>query len=514
MLVNFETESINLKELKKNEESVLLVEGDVIVPDVNPDIGKLLLTDAVCCITNKEYAGGKINISGNVSVNILYSPEHLEEDQPKIKSINTKLDFYDNFAFSDENPLISVKADIISLNCTLLNSRKVNVKITIKLCTKVYTKNELTFLKASQEQAETKKQMLSVHTTSVDTQKEFVFTETLEVPSAKCDIEEILKTNVNIAKGECRIAEEKILLKGNVNINTLYTGFEDGFVVNNMEHELPFSEILDVEGLFEDQICNVTYNIKNVSAALQNDSNGDPREILFSVTIVACINASKIYDTEILEDIYFPGKICDIKSEQKNLKKSVWEGQNRTSFKNICTLPEGRKGISRILSVTSHPVVKECIQEENRLVLKGLLEVFLLYCELEGDLNSHTCQFEFEHTADIDALAKNLNCEYDISVIGTNFNICSENEVEIRTNTEIFIRLTEDFSINNIIECNVSDISDDISMLPQLIIYFVQKGDTLWDIAKHYNTTIKRIKDANHIDTIASPGEKLLIPTR
>ena len=280
-----------------------------------------------------------------------------------------------------------------------------------------------------------------------------------------------------------------------------------------MEHELPVSEILDVDGLFEDHICNVTYDVKNISVTLQNDSNGDPREIVLSVTVNANITASKIYDTEILEDIYFPGKKCDVKSERKTLKKSIWEGTSRESFKNICTLPKDEKGISRIFSVTSCPVINEYITNENSITLKGTLTFSVLYLNSENSLNSHTCRFEFSHKAQTDTSSENINYECDISVLGTNFNICSENEIEVRTNVEFFMRLTEDFTLDIITDCSAYENEADNS-LPQLIIYFVQKGDTLWDIAKRYNTTIKRIKDANRIETISSPGEKLLIPAR
>ena len=51
--------------------------------------------------------------------------------------------------------------------------------------------------------------------------------------------------------------------------------------------------------------------------------------------------------------------------------------------------------------------------------------------------------------------------------------------------------------------------------LSQLVIYFVQKGDTLWNIAKHYNTTVKSIKDANKLESdLIIPGQKLLIPVK
>jgi spore coat assembly protein SafA len=45
-------------------------------------------------------------------------------------------------------------------------------------------------------------------------------------------------------------------------------------------------------------------------------------------------------------------------------------------------------------------------------------------------------------------------------------------------------------------------------------IYIVQRGDTLWKIAKRYNTTIDAIVRANNIKNpdLIVPGQKLIIP--
>ncbi|MBE7036245.1 MAG: LysM peptidoglycan-binding domain-containing protein, partial [Ruminococcaceae bacterium] len=46
-----------------------------------------------------------------------------------------------------------------------------------------------------------------------------------------------------------------------------------------------------------------------------------------------------------------------------------------------------------------------------------------------------------------------------------------------------------------------------------MVIYFVQKGDTLWDIAKHYKTDCDRIVVLNKLENeLLTPGQKILIP--
>lgn len=515
MTINFEKSSINLKELKMNESSVLLVEGDVIVPDVSPDIKKILMTDADSSITGKRFENGKITIDGTVSANVLYEPETAKDGDAKIKSLCTKLSFSETFPFAEENPSISAKSEIISVNCTLINSRKINLKITVRLHLKAYTDGEFCYLsKPQDEKAETKKVNVSILTTPVDVQKEFVFSESISVPDAKCDIEELLKTNIDVIKGECKISEGEINLKGTVHIKTLYCGFTDSFIHETMEHELPFTETLSVEGLCDECLCNVTYDVRDTSVICRKDENGDMRELLVSVTVCANISASRIYDLELIEDLFFPGKVCTLKQEKKVLKRSLEEGSNRVSFKNMFALNDKAPKLSKVYSIISNPVTTAHSFTDDKLTISGEITATVLYSDTEGALHSQISKFPFSYEFDTAFPEGEIMCEYDISNLGTSFNIYSETEVEIRTNVEFFLRLYENFTLNMINECEISE--DAAPSHPsQLYIYFVQKGDTLWEIAKRYNTKVSSIKFANKLDTdMIIPGQKLLIPVR
>ena len=46
-----------------------------------------------------------------------------------------------------------------------------------------------------------------------------------------------------------------------------------------------------------------------------------------------------------------------------------------------------------------------------------------------------------------------------------------------------------------------------------MIIYFVKKGDSLWDVAKRYGVTVESVMRGNDMeDETLSGGERLFIP--
>ena len=55
-----------------------------------------------------------------------------------------------------------------------------------------------------------------------------------------------------------------------------------------------------------------------------------------------------------------------------------------------------------------------------------------------------------------------------------------------------------------------------IHIQASIIIYIVQSGDTLWKIAKKYNTTVDKLMEINEIEIpeLIKPGDKIIIEGR
>ena len=54
---------------------------------------------------------------------------------------------------------------------------------------------------------------------------------------------------------------------------------------------------------------------------------------------------------------------------------------------------------------------------------------------------------------------------------------------------------------------------DQMGSYPSITVYVVKKGDTLWDIAKRFNTTVQDIQEVNELDASGNinPLQKLII---
>ena len=105
-----------------------------------------------------------------------------------------------------------------------------------------------------------------------------------------------------------------------------------------------------------------------------------------------------------------------------------------------------------------------------------------------------------------------MNSNINIEVADKDFNIQDNNTVnsniDLEINTDSY--RSSDMNIIEQIENVGPKSEEDYSVL----MYIVKKGDTLWEIAKRFSTTIDEIVRVNGIENpdVINEGQKLFIP--
>ena len=225
---------------------------EMIVPDIQPDIFRILDVDATAFIRSKDTETGKVTVSGSAAVSVIYFAEN--ETTPS--KVNLELPFSvavsgDDIAFDSS---AAAKISVASIDVSIINTRKFVVKANLLTSIVCFNDEELDICSSAEISddmcIELLKDELEVAPYTRIKEKTFTISEELSLPSSKPDIEDILKTKVSLSVTDVRLIGNKLILKGKAFISLLYT--TDGGEIESADFETEFSQIMEFEELSED----------------------------------------------------------------------------------------------------------------------------------------------------------------------------------------------------------------------------------------------------------------------
>lgn len=485
-------------------------DGDIIVPDVKPDILKILQVDAVCAVTSKEVTDGCVTVSGIVKYNILYIPE---KEDFGLQSIPAEESFrltVNNNAVTASS-LADVFTDVERVEFSLLNSRKLNIKTAVLADYAIWENKEITVSTGINcEEAEVLCKNLSVRGGELLTEHSFVVRDRLELPSGRAPVSEILKIDIDVCDREIKAITGKAVIKANLSVCALYTD-ADGEIAA-VSGEIPITEIAESFELTEDAPCNVEYRICDYSFQADTDADGDARYINLDISLLAVITSSENTQLKVMQDCFCPGRHTDAVYGEQSFEEVVQSLSKQYTIHESLAPDKKQPQIASVYNVLARPDITRVSSQNGKTVVEGRLELCVLYITDNAQLPVYSIKKDvpLKFTLDSEDCDANVDCEASIQREHISFNLNMAQEAEVRCILSVNVNLKRRVSINTVCECNFSDKSDDCG----IAIYFVRPGDTLWQIAKKYCISVSDIAQLNDLrdENSLTPGEKLIIP--
>lgn len=488
-------EVINSSKMTAKGTTQAMTDGDVIVPDVKPDIIKLLQVDADACITDKYIENGRLVICGRVDYKTIYVPDCENE---KINSIDTSMEFRQvvDAGGGDSDCKIIVKPQIERVEFNTVNSRKLRIRAIVNLDYEIIriVENEIC-CDTDSDDLEKKFSQLSFEDVVDTSEHEFTIKESIEIPSGSESIREILKADVNLCDIEYKAMTGKVIVKGSSKICVLYID-NDG-EVKFTDLEIPFTEVFDCDRAVEDCICDIESSILNKMYVAEPDNDGDLRIMMMEIDVglsIKCLHRSAI---NILSDCYYPYKKTDIKTDEIVINSIVEHPEMQNTIREIVDLPQGAPEIKGVYNTMANATILTCEKQRNKLNCSGKIDAYILYLTNSADNPIYSLKKEipFNYLIECENNTETVDCQLKTSVNHISYNLNSNGSVELRCLIKIEGILSIEERINNII-----DVSCDEMEKGGLIVYFSREGESVWNIAKKYSVPVSLLKECNDIE--------------
>jgi len=499
------------------ETTQILMEGDIIVPDVKPDMAIILKTDSDVSFDRIDVSQDRVNFVGKLDIQMLYQAKG--SDKP-IHSIHTTtpIDDFLNIDGVTKDMWVDISGEISNIDYKVLNDRKVSYRAVINVFICAEGKNEEDVIINISDLPKTQLLQKNIQISRNIEKKEehFIVKDELSIPNGKPNISELLQYNVVIANKDVKVSGGKVSINGELLISTLYKGDMAESVIEFVEHEIPFNGAIEMQEASEGMFADVTLGVKDKYVQVRPDSDGEDRMLEAEISIGAIVRLSKQDEISVLEDAYAINKKITFSRSTVKYPRLICRNRNQTPVKEVVQLTGSSPNMLQIFRVTGKVHLDEVKVIEDKVIAEGIIGADILYIA-ESDATPLYCYqtiLPFRQTIETKGALPEMDVSIETSIDHTGFNMLSDKEVELRFLLSFNTRVIEEKEINLIADLACEDMDrHELDRMPGMIVYVVQKGDALWKIAKKYNTSIDELLTINEIENPDKvyQGQKLLI---
>lgn len=488
------------------------VELDYILPDYFPDIFRLVRCEIIPNVADYSIMGNTLSYELNCEIRLIYCGD----EGSALQCITQKQTYTKTVELgkSPDSPEAVIIPKTDHVNFRAVNKRRLDmrgaVSIKINVCGE---KKQEVICDAYGLNVQLKKCPMKYTSQKLYADKIIQLSEETEISATQPAILSIIRCDMKISNSEKKIISGKLLAKGDISLNILYAS-ENG--PEPLEITLPFSQIVDMEGIDENFTCNVTANPINCNITLVADKNGDNRTLRIEPEIRLVCRCIKISEIMVVCDAYSTVYPCE--TEFSEISTDQPPTVYAESFRNTARLAEGEAVPAKIFSMWCSPknINTRLGNDGKSVVISGMLTYSMATEDGSGCITMPDRDEAFEETINIGDDISNSAVSADIGDISVSYNISDQGILTARADVSVNITTTDSNGFKALTNLSVDDYAKKQRDGDYAVkLYFGTDNEDVWDIAKRFSTEVDAIMEENDLtDHTIENGRMLLIPIK
>lgn len=495
----------------------LFVKEEYVIPDILPDVNDILMLDVKPMITTKEVSDDRLGLGVQLQYNIIYMAR--ENGATEAQAVNYTGNIMENIDMpgAENGTFCEVDLSIEHMDCIIINERKIAIQGFMLCKCNGYKINSFEIVKDVQEgkDIEFLKTPMTLDKVIQPIEGEMQGKAEIKIDMDKGECLKVVKYNINIAKKEVRIFDGGIKIEAVANVCVLYKvkGNRDLCCVCE---NVPLYKEITVDELKPNMDYYTDFIVQSVEYDIRQDDMGENR--IIDVEFIVKTNTHVMYkeEVEIIQDGYSPNKTIDMEVQEYNVYVIQGQGHEECLVKGDIDIKSNSVKPNKIIMTTGSVSLIDKKVKDDKVEIEGLLKVNVLYSTEDEKEYVLTMDEEipFSCKVHINGIKPEMNvlCTVCLEMIEGNLEA---GNVSIRAIVRVHCKAGYDSKKKFLVDMKAMD-GDIPKKKASIIIYVVQPGDTLWQIAKNYFTTMGNIIEINDLNEgeEVKPGQKLIIPGR
>jgi len=472
--------SIQLERPLGRCESLFPVEGDVTLPGSLRETTNILHTCDMAVVESAEAMQDRVNVSGRVIFRVIYT----QGNSAKAESIEAAADFTHVCEMKGAQPGSEVFACAEAAHASAaVQGGRVHMKAEVQLHARAVLGEPMEVITgAGLPDAEKKKAQVRLRRTVGRGSADVLLREEFALP-AEMQIQDTLGATASVRMTDTAGGQGRIGLSGEVVIEAVHTSSVPGKPLVVTRHTVPVSQSVEIRGEGGD-LLDGRMVVKDVAVASQDAGDGE-RTLRSEVLLGLSAWADREEEASLLQDAYTTqGDMLRLTSAPVAVRTGDQRIHAAESGKAALLLPEGAQALRTMLAAFAVPVMTGHNQSGNRLIVEGVLETTLIYMPQEGDAPV---------SARMDAP---FRAAFALSAAPDDILTLTVDSVEAVpvTSDRAEMRYILHLDVDGLQTQQVSVVTEAAAVpaavpVKDIVLYFTQPGETVWDIAKRYRVT-------------------------
>lgn len=478
------------RKLKKECESTC----EYILPDYMGDIRKVLVSRAKVLPTGRFFTDGTLEVAGMVEYEILYA-----DSENKLTAVNASSDYEIKCALDSERYIDSVdESAVTGLSVRITGPRKMVMKANIKSEISVSENSHISvagdvFDGAHEPECTVSKIDILESLNKGGQEREYA-EEAERLPGVASDDIEILTTSGSVRILEAVSVDGGVRIKGELIVLALVRTPDQPVIA--IRRVIPFEETVEIEGVTADMPATADGYITSASCGV----NSDGEDSVIVVNVICEYNASAFGNSslEVVTDAYL--KDFEVDSKYSTLEYEALEAGGVYDIqinKSVSRESLGLLDASEIIFFSAEPRNVFCENAEGRMKICGEIAISGVACENNVDGSKGyipvKTQVPFEEYVNFNCqISADAVIDLSLSCVDAEGMLDAEN-MYMKVTLKAKATALKNDKIMRLEECVCGDKVEKKASLSRITVYYPDKDDTLFNVAKRFHTTVEKL---------------------
>lgn len=522
------TEQLTVNQVVNEQTAQTVVRGQITVPDPKPDVGQILSVDKTATVKDTKIVPDKVIIEGTLTLQVVYvafqsiqadhkmyhydkpgyakghAGEYFDGHNDKLTTPEKPVDqsvhhMHEQINFTgyvdvpgatpDMNVKVELNIEDVSVNRSKKNARVFDVAAVLEVFAKV-TETRQVEVVVDLPGYEVEEELIKVDDLVGRESAQVIVSDEFEVPEQKPAIEKILDIDTETTITDTRIVKDKVIIDGEVTIQVMYVAMEPSQPVHDMHHTFTFSHFVEVPGATPDMNVEVDAFVEDVDI---EPKDGFPDRLNAYIVLELDARVTETKQINVVTGVVG----ADFEKTLLHVESVVGEDSSQVVIRESFSTPDPKPDVEKILDTT----VTECkvIEKKvisNKVIIRGYCDVNIVYVAALEDQPVYSMhqRLNFRTFVEIPGAEDGMNVMVKpvVEYIKSDYESC---HVHIEAVLKVMVKVTESMQREVVIPEEVE--VPDVCVPGETIEYTIKAGDTLFELARKYGTTVNKIKEIN-----------------